>query len=159
MNQAGQVSEQQKVLLMEREIGLQMEKLIPEMQKMAKNYNLRNERSPFRNVLDVATDPASGIEVTKNFIRYQLGRSGANRSGANRIWSDTFDGKNFAVALVEEIDALREVSKTVVGKMNKHLKTKLDDSWFRRVHQRLMQLYLGNLVRYQVFLANEKEGT
>ncbi len=154
MNQAGQVSEQQKVLLMEREIGLQMEKLIPEMQKMAKNYDLRNERSPFRNVLDVATDPASGIEVTKNFIRYQLGRS-----GANRIWSDTFDGKNFAVALVEEIDALRDVSKTVVGKMNKRLKTELDDSWLRRVHQRLMQLYLGNLVRYQVFLANEKEGT
>lgn len=154
MNQAGQISEQQKVLLMEREIGLQMETLIPEMQKMAKNYDLRNERSPFRNVLDVATDPASGIEVTKNFIRYQLGRS-----GANRIWSDTFDGKNFAVALVEEIDALREVSKTIVGQMNKHLKTKLDDSWFRRVHQRLMQLYLGNLVRYQVFLANEKEGT
>ena len=153
MNQAGQVSEQQKVLLMEREIGLQMEKLIPEMQKMAKNYDLRNERSPFRNVLDVATDPASGIEVTKNFIRYQLGRS-----GANRIWSDTFNGKNFAVALVEEIDALREVSKTVVEKMNKRLKTKLDESWFRRVHQRLMQLYLGNLVRYQVFLANEKEG-
>ena len=153
MNQAGQVSDQQKILLMEQEIGLQMEKLIPEMQKMARNYDLRNERSPFRNVLDVAADPASGIEVTKNFIRYQLGRR-----GANRMWSDTFDGKNFAVALVDKIEALREVSKTVVEEMNKRLKTKLDDSWLRRVHQRLMELYLGNLVRYQVFLANEKEG-
>ena len=153
MNQAGQVSDQQKILLMEQEIGLQMEKLIPEMQKMARNYALQNERSPFRNVLDVATDPASGIEVTKNFIRYQLGRS-----GANRMWNDTFDGKNFAVALVDKIEALREVSKTVVEEMNKRLKTKLDDSWLRRVHQRLMELYLGNLVRYQVFLANEKEG-
>lgn len=130
-----------------------MEKLIPEMQKMAKNYDLRNERSPFRNVLDVATDPASGIEVTKNFIRYQLGRS-----GANRMWSDTFEGKNFAVALVDKIEALREVSTTVVEAMNERLKTKLDDSWLRRVHQRLMELYLGNLVRYQVFLANEKGG-
>ena len=153
MNQAGQVSEQQKILLMEREIGLQLEKLIPEMKKMAKNYDLRNERSPFRNVLAVATDPASGIEVTKNFIRYQLGRS-----GANRMWKDTFDGKNFAVALVDKIESLREVSKTVVEDMNKRLKTKLDDAWLRRVHQRLMQLYLGNLVRYQVYLANEKEG-
>ena len=154
MNETGQVREQQRILLMDQEIGQHMEKLIPEMQKMARNYDLRNERSPFRNVLDVATDPGSGIEVTKNFIRYQLGRS-----GANRIWSNTFDGKNFAVALVDKIDALREVSKNIVEKMNKHLKTDLDDAWLQRVHQRLMQLYLGNLVRYQVFLANEKEGT
>ena len=151
MSQTEQVPNQQKILLMEREIGLQMENLIPEMQKMARNYDLRNERSPFRNVLDVATDPGSGIEVTKNFIRYQLGRS-----GANRIWGNTFDGKNFAVALVDKIDALREVSKTIVEKMNIRLKTELDDTWLQRIHQRLMQLYLGNLVRYQVFLANEK---
>ena len=151
MSQTEQVPNQQKILLMEREIGLQMENLIPEMQKMARNYDLRNERSPFRNVLDVATDPGSGIEVTKNFIRYQLGRS-----GANRIWGNTFDGKNFAVALVDKIDALREVSKTIVEKMNIRLKAELDDTWLQSVHQRLMQLYLGNLVRYQVFLANEK---
>ena len=151
MSQTEQVPNQQKILLMEREIGLQMENLIPEMQKMARNYDLRNERSPFRNVLDVATDPGSGIEVTKNFIRYQLGRS-----GANRIWGNTFDGKNFAVALVDKIDALREVSKTIVEKMNIRLKAELDDTWLQRIHQRLMQLYLGNLVRYQVFLANEK---
>ena len=153
MNQIGQISEQQKILLMEQEIGSQMEVLIPDMQKMAKNYNLRAERAPFRNVLEVATDPASGIEVTKNFIRYQLGRS-----GANRIWSNIFNGESFAVALVGEIDALRKDSKTILEKMNERLKTELDDAWLRRIHQRLMQLYLGNLVRYQVFLANEKGG-
>ena len=153
MNQTGQVLNQQKILAMEREIGLQMEELIPEMQKMAENYDLRNERAPFRNVLDVATDPASSIEVTKNFIRYQLGRS-----GANRIWSGTFEGKNFAVALVEKIDDLRDVSETIVENMGKRLDTELEDSWSQRVHKRLMQLYLGNLVRYQVFLANETGG-
>ena len=153
MSQIGQIPEQQKILVMEQEIGSQMETLIPVMQEMARNYNLRDERSPFRNVLEVATDPASGIEVTKNFIRYQLGRR-----GANRIWSNTFDGKSFAVALVGKIDALREESKTILEKMNKRLKTELDDAWLQRVHQRLMQLYLGNLVRYQVFLANEKGG-
>ena len=153
MKQTGQVLSQQTILAMEHEIGLEMENLIPKMQKMAKNYDLRNERSPFRNVLDVATDPASGIEVTTNFIRYQLGRS-----GANRIWSNTFEGKNFAVALVEKIQGLRGVSKTIVENMGKRLDTELDDSWLQRVHKRLMQLYLGNLVRYQVFLANEKEG-
>lgn len=153
MNQTGQVLNQQTILLMEQEIGLEMETLIPEMQRMARNYNLRDERSPFRNVLDVATDPAGSIEVTKNFIRYQLGRS-----GANRIWSDTFEGKNFAVALVEKIDGLRGVSETIVENMGKRLDTELEDSWSQRVHKRLMQLYLGNLVRYQVFLANETGG-
>lgn len=151
MNQTGQVLSQQTILAMEHEIGLEMENLIPKMQKMARKYDLRNEPAPFRNVLDVATDPAGSIEVTKNFIRYQLGRS-----GANRIWRDTVDGKNFAVALVGEIDALRTVSKTIVKKMNARLKNELDDSWLQRVHKRLMQLYLGNLVRYQVFLANEE---
>lgn len=153
MNQTGQVLNQQTILLMEQEIGSEMETLIPEMQRMARNYNLRDERSPFRNVLGVATDPASSIEVTKNFIRYQLGRS-----GANRIWSGTFEGKNFAVALVEKIDNLRAVSKTIVENMGKRLDTELEDAWSQRVHKRLMQLYLGNLVRYQVFLANETGG-
>ena len=153
MNQTGQIFNQQTILAMEQEIGLEMETLIPDMQEMADNYKLGNvsERSPFRNVLDVATDPASGIEVTKNFIRYQLGRR-----GSNKMWGATFDGKNFAVALVSEIDALREASKTIVEKMNERLKTKLDDSWTQRVHQRLMQLYLGNLVRYQAYLSKDK---
>lgn len=151
MNQAGQIPEQQATVLMEKEIAVRMEELIPKMQKMAEGYNLSEERSPFRNVLNVATDAASGIEVTKNFIRYQLGRS-----GANRMWSGMANGKKFAVALVEEIDGLREEAKVVVERMGEHLKTELDDSWLQRVHLRLMQLYLGNLVRYQVFLANEK---
>ena len=154
MNQTGPVLSQQTILLMEQKIGLEMETLIPDLQEMADNYKLGDvkERSPFRNVLDVATDPASGIEVTKNFIRYQLGRR-----GANQMWGNTFDGKNFAVALVGEIDALREVSKTIVEKMNERLKTQLDDSWLQRVHYRLMQLYLGNLVRYQAYLSKDKE--
>lgn len=150
MSQTGQVSDQQKILLMEQEIGLRMETLIPDMQEMVKGYNLQNERSPFRNVLNVATEPGSGIEVTKNFIRYQLGRS-----GANRIWSDTSEGEKFAVALVSKIDKLREVSVAIVEIMAKRLNTELDESWLQRVHQRLMQLYLGNLVRYQAYLANE----
>ena len=153
MSQTRQISEQQKILLMEQRIGLEMETIIPDMQEMADNYKLGDvsERSPFRNVLDVATDPGSGIEVTKNFIRYQLGRR-----GANRMWGNTFDGKNFAVALVSEIDALREVAKTIVDKMKKRLKTELDDLWLQRVHRRLMQLYLGNLVRYQAYLSKDK---
>lgn len=153
MSQVGHIPEQQATVLMEREIGLQMETLIPRMQEMAKAYNLRDAHSPFRNVLNVATDAASGIEVTKNFIRYQLGRS-----GTNRMWSSTVNRKKFAVALVEAIDDLRDEAKVVVERIGKRLETELEDAWLQRVHVRLMQLYLGNLVRYQVFLANEKGG-
>lgn len=150
MSRIEHIPEQLTTVLMEKEIGLRMEVLIPKMQKMAKDYNLREERSPFRNVLNVSTDAAGGIEVTQNFIRYQLGRS-----GANRIWSSTVGGKKFAVALVEAIESLRDEAKIVVERMGARLDTKLDDTWLHRVHVRLMQLYLGNLVRYQVFLANE----
>ena len=145
-------AEKQKNLRIEREISLQMEELIPKMQKLAESYNLRNERSPFRNVLNVATDPGSGIEVTKNYIRYQLGRS-----GANRMWSDTAGGDvSFAVALVKEIEALGKDAEGIVQSIGEDPNTTLGKNRIQRVHLRLMQLYLGNLARYQVFLANER---
>ncbi len=150
MSQTGSVSDQQKILVMEQEISLQMEKLIPKMQEMANSYKLRNERSPFRNVLNVATDAASGIEETKNFIRYQLGRR-----GASQMWGDTSGGEKFAIALVDKIDGLRKDAKMVVAKMSERLETELECSWIRRVHLRLLQLYLGNLVRYQAYLSKE----
>ena len=144
-------AEKQKNLKTEREISLQMEKLIPKMQELAESYNLRNERSPFRNVLNVATDPGSGIEVTKNYIRYQLGRS-----GANRMWSDTAGGNmSFAVALVKEIEALGKNAKDIVQLIGEDPTTDSGKERTQQVHLRLMQLYLGNLARYQVFLANE----
>ena len=152
MSQTEQVTEKQKILMMERKIGLQMEKLIPKMQEMARGYNLRNEKSPFRNVLNVATEPGSGIEVTKNYIRYQLGRS-----GSNRMWSDTSGGdKNFAVALVDEIDALSKNAEEIVKTMGEDPNKESGKDRLQQVHLRLMQLYLGNLARYQVFLANEE---
>ena len=152
MSQTGQISKQRKVLLIGREIGLQMEKLIPEMQEMVKGYNLQSEKSPFRNVLNVATEPGSGIEVTKNYIRYQLGRS-----GANQMWRDTAGGdKNFAVTLVGEIDALSKNAEEIVKAIGEDPNTESGKDQLQQIHLRLMQLYLGNLARYQVFLANEK---
>jgi hypothetical protein len=109
----------------------------------------------------VATEPGSGIEVTKNFILYQLGRS-----RANPIWRYFFKGKpqrfknkKFAVALVDEIDGLSKEARQVVKKMNEDPDTESGKERLQQVHRRLMQLYLGNLARYQVFLANEKGGT
>ena len=89
MNHREQVStDKQKNLRIDQKIGLRMEILIPRMQKLANSYNLAGEKSPFRNVLNVAAESGSSIEVTKNYIRYQLGRR-----GANRMWRDTGGGK------------------------------------------------------------------
>ena len=142
----------QNNLKIEREISKQMEKIIPKMQNFSKSYNLERvrEKSPFRNVLNVATDPGGGIEVTKNYIRYQLGRS-----GANRMWSETA-GRNesFAVVLVKKIEALGKDAEDIVKKIDEDPNNEADKDMIQQVHLRLMQLYLGNLARYQAYLAN-----
>lgn len=158
MSQTGQVTtEKQKSLKIDQKIGLQMETLIPKMQEFADSYDLDDvrEKSPFRNVLNVATESGSGVEVTKNYIRYQLGRS-----GANRMWSNTARrDESFAVALVKEIDALGKDAEDIVKKIDKideDPNKAVDKDRIQQVHLRLMQLYLGNLARYQAYLANER---
>ena len=150
MNQTDKnTDERQTNLKIERAISLQMEEIIPKMQELADSYNLSNERSPFRNVLNVATDPGSGIEVTKNYIRYQLGRR-----GANRMWQDTADGDTtFATALVEKIEELSTDAENIVKSIDPDNEPNKDQ--IQKVHLRLMLLYLGNLARYQVYLAKE----
>ena len=144
--------ERQTNLKIERAISLQMEEIIPKMQALSKSYKLARvkEKSPFRNVLNVATDPGSGIEVTKNYIRYQLGRR-----GANRMWQDTADGDTtFATALVEKIEELSTDAENIVKSIDSNNPPNKDQ--IQKVHLRLMQLYLGNLARYQAYLAKEE---
>lgn len=153
MSQTAQVTaENQRNLEIDHGIGKQMEILIPKLRTFADGYNLAGEKSPFRNVLNVATESGSGVEVTKNYIRYQLGRS-----GSNRMWRDTGNGdKSFAVALVEEIEALANDATEIVQSIKKDAKSETDKEEIQRVHLRLMQLYLGNLARYQAFMAYER---
>ena len=148
------ITEKQENLKIDQKIGKQMETLIPKMLEFADSYDLADvrEKSPFRNVLNVATESGSGVEVTKNYIRYQLGRS-----GANRMWSETAGrDESFAVALVKEIDALGKDAEDIVKKISEDPNQDTDKDRSQRVHFRLMQLYLGNLARYQAFLANER---
>lgn len=152
MNQTDKnTTERQTNLKIERKISKKMEKIIPKMQELADSYNLSNERSPFRNVLNVATDPGSGIEVTKNYIRYQLGRR-----GANRMWQDTAGGDTtFATALVKKIEELSTDAENIVRSVATDPDNEPNKDQIQEVHLRLMQLYLGNLARYQAYLANE----
>lgn len=150
------LTNRQKNLLIDRKINLQMEVLIPKMQKVAESYKLgKYEHSQFRNVLNVATESGSGIEVTKNYIRYQLGRK---ESGD--IWRAVANGdkKPFAVALVEKIEALNQNAENVVKSMGEDMNTDSGKESLQQAHLRLMRLYLGNLARYQVFLARENKG-
>ena len=153
MNQTDKnTTERQTNLKIERAISLQMEEIIPQMQTLAKSYNISNERAPFRNVLNVATDPGSGIEVTKNYIRYQLGRR-----GANRMWQDTAGGDTtFATALVKKIEALSTDAEKILKSVATDPEKEPDKNQIQEVHLRLMQLYLGNLARYQSYLAKER---
>ncbi len=140
-------------LKIECAISQQMEEIIPQMRKFADRYKLERviEKSPFRNVLNVAIDTGSGIEVTINYIRYQLGRK-----GANRMWQDTADGDTtFATALVEKIEGLSTDAKKILKSVATDPEKEPDKDQIQKVHLKLMQLYLGNLARYQAYLANE----
>ncbi len=145
MSQTEKNIDQQTNLKMGKAIRTQMETLIPEMQEMADNYNIAGDKSPYRNVLNVAVDPASDVEVTKNFILYQLGRD--QRSP----WRKTDnEGEKLGLALVDAIKKLDNNAKLVVKNIGRNPET--DKELVQQAHRRLMQLYLGNLVRYQVYL-------
>ena len=158
MSQTKQDNNQQTILKMEKSICSQMEILIPEMQQIAKEYNLAGERSPFRNVLNVAVDPASDVEVTKNYILYQLGRGKKHGRDQESPWRKMGkENKSFGLTLVDIIKGLDSNAKQVVEKIGKDPNTDSGKFWLQLAHRRLMQLYLGNLVRFQVYLTFEKE--
>ena len=67
------------------------------------------------------------------------------------------DKKKFGLALVDAIKNLAVNAKQVVEDMGEDLNTESGKYYLQLAHCRLMQLYLGNLVRYQVYLTFEKE--
>ena len=148
--------DQQTNLKMERAISSQMDKLIPSLQRTAREYKLEGEKSPFRNVLNVAIDATSDVEVTKNYILYQLGRGQKQGRDRESPWRKTgTDGKKFGLTLVDTITGLNENAKQVVKYIDKN--PEKDQNLVEQAHRRLMQLYLGNLIRYQVYLTFEAE--
>lgn len=150
MSETGQDIDQQTILKMEKAITSQMEVLIPEMQQMAEDFGVAGDKSPYRNVLNVAVDPTSDVEVTKNYILYQLGRD------QKSPWRNTNrQGEKLGLVLVKAIKNLDVKAKKVVEEMGKNPEEAKE--LLQRVHRRLMQLYLGNLVRYQVYLTFKAE--
>lgn len=139
----------------EREISKQMDSILLKMQSIAKEFKIADadKKSPFRNVLAVAVEPSSSLEVIKNYIRYQVGRK-----ESSPIWKLKKGDKLFAEIVVFQIDSLLEDVQLIFQNIEKSLSqgdellSYLKDSnnhaeLKQELHLKLVQLYLGYLAR------------
>lgn len=114
--------EEQLILRIDQEFRNQMDDVITKMQTLAQKFDIKQvkERSPFKNVLSVATDPTSSLEVIKNYIRYQAGRK-----DSSRVWKleKTENGKKqvFADAVVQQLNELSGNFQNIFSSINDSL--------------------------------------
>lgn len=147
--------QEQLALRIERQISYQMDEILYKIQNIAKKFAIasKDKKSPFRNVLAVATDSSSSLEVIKNYIRYQVGRS-----GSSPIWKTSTDNKLFATAVVEDINSLSENAQKILTSIREEIPNSNDLSPYldntqnqekmkKYLHLKLTQLYLGYLAR------------
>ena len=120
--------EDQLSLRIEREISKQLDDLITKMQKeLAEEFKIEQvkERSPFKNVLTVALEPSSSLEVIKNYIRYQLGRQ-----QSSKIWKiekiENGKKQTFANKVVQHIDELSENFQKIFDSIAKSLEQEIE---------------------------------
>ncbi|MGD1804653.1 hypothetical protein ACP6PL_04320 [Dapis sp. BLCC M126] len=132
-----------------------MDDIIEAIQKIANDFSIaqKDKKSPFRNVLAAATETGTSIEIIKNYIRYQVGRS-----GSSPIWKEKENQKLFASAVVEQIDSLLEKAEDILkiirkntskgNPINDYLENLENRELYKKnLHLKLTQLYLGYLAR------------
>ncbi|MBD2364638.1 hypothetical protein H6G36_26275 [Anabaena minutissima FACHB-250] len=151
-------------LITELEIGKQMDNIIPRIKDIAIKFSIaqKDKKSPFRNVLAVATESSSSVEIIKNYIRYQVGRS-----GSSPIWKTSKDSKLFATAVVEYIDNLYHDAQKIVeilrrfvrdGDLHSYLETFENQEQLKKnIHLKLTQLFLGYLAREHTAIVGEEK--
>jgi hypothetical protein len=145
--------EDQLSLRIERELGRAMDNIIPTIQSLAKEFGIAelDKKSPFRNILAVSVESGSSLEVIKNYIRYQVGRS-----GSSPIWKHKSGQRFFAEAVIDQIngllkDATEVLSQVKSGMPQEHelvvyLEVK-QGKLIQDLHLKLTQKYLGYLAR------------
>ena len=156
--------QEQLELRIERQISYQMDAIIEKVNRIAKKFAIatKDKKSPFKNVLAVATDSSSSLEVIKNYIRYQI-----CRKDSSPIWKSLNEQDMFAIALVEELDKLNEDVTNIVQKVrrnipkNNPLESYLTDTQNREriernIHLKIAQLYLGYLAREHTAMVGER---
>lgn len=157
--------QEQLELRIERQISYQMDAIIEKVNKIAKKFSIasKDKKSPFKNVLAVATDSSSSLEVIKNYLRYQIGRK-----DSSPIWKNLNEQDMFAIALVKELDNLNEDVTNILQKLrrnipkNNPLESYLTDTQNRErieknIHLKIAQLYLGYLAREHTAMVGEKD--
>lgn len=114
----------QLALRIETEVRYQMDSILEKIHTLATEYKIasKDKKSPFRNVLSVAVEPGTSLEIIKNYIRYQVGRGG----NASPIWSlrGSQEQKLFAQELVAALDNLAEDVDHIISRV----KTALGES-------------------------------
>ncbi|NJN89601.1 MAG: hypothetical protein HC878_03975 [Leptolyngbyaceae cyanobacterium SL_5_14] len=171
---------EQLALRIASETQRQMDSVLEDIQRIAKEFKIaeKDKRSPFRNVLAVAVESTSSLEIIKNYIRYQVGRG----NNSSPIWSLKQNQKLFAEALVDSLDALKQNSEQILKciedscqesknkdesseietQQEKILLDYLQDSQRRinlqrELHLELAKLYLGYLTREHTALVGEQK--
>lgn len=158
--------EEQLKFRIQKAMSEQMDNVIDKVIKIAKKFSIanQNEKSPFRNVLSVATESGTSIEIIKNFIKYQVGRK-----GSSEIWKIKKEQELFAIAVVNDIHSLLNEDTTIIIdnlrrniKKNNSLNSYVDNpnnqkELKKKIHLNLTQLYLGYLAREHTALVGEQE--
>ncbi|KPV54142.1 hypothetical protein SE17_05525 [Kouleothrix aurantiaca] len=103
------------------------------------------EESQLRNLLNAALESRS-VEVTTNFIRYQIARK-------ERDWDTSLNG--FGHTIIQHIvKSLKTTADDIVSDLGND-STDADRAWFQSknsdIHVRLMHLYLGYVNRVFYF--------
>ncbi len=132
-------------LLLAQAIGCQMDTLVGYANDAAyilKDYP-KMESSQLRNLVNVAQESRS-VEVTINFIRYQIGRKSDE-------WGKGSNGFGHHVITFLQ-DSLQTLVNDVIAKLPQEIGANPTDSGLRNeVIAQMMRLYLGFLVRAFTF--------
>ena len=121
----------------------------------------KSERSPLRNLLVTATERTASLETIKNYISYQASRAedvGAIlKSSYEGEGRDLYEGDKFGAALIKALDELKENAEEILDRitegltddsaLKKYLKPQVRSREVTDLHLKLVQLYLGYLVR------------
>ena len=157
------LTKEEFILRVNQETRYQMDSIIQELRDSSDQFKIgekADKRSPLRNVLNVATDASSSLEVIKVFIRYQAGRK-----EGSEVWKIYKDGRSFAEVTTDRLDQLNEDATQILKRVevslpdNHPLTSYFQTPEYQRdiedLHLKLAQLYLGYLVREHTALVSQ----
>jgi hypothetical protein len=150
------------MLRIDRELRYQMDSIIEQLGKLAREFDIGHEdtskRSPLRNILLVASDPTSSLETIKTYMRYQAARD-------IKVLAVKRQNRRFVDALILQLETLEKDAEAIFEEVQKSLPEKHSLKNYSQtpeykkdlkdLHLRLTQLYLGSLVREHTALVEE----